>query len=209
MDVESVIRILKETHPDSKISLDFRNIFELLVATMLSAQSTDQMVNKATPSLFAAYPDPQTMADATAEDIVPYIKSIGLYNTKSKSLVKMAKLLVEEHNGTVPASMKALTALPGVGRKTANVVMGNGFKIGDTGITVDTHVTRIANRIGWTTEKSAIKIEKDLMRIIPEEDWVDITHLLISHGRTICPARHPQCKSCPISSHCESAFSFQ
>lgn len=203
-----IIKILEKTYPKSEISLNFDNIYELLVATILSAQTTDEMVNSVTPRLFEDFPTVEDLAQASREEIIPYIKSIGLYNNKSKSLVGMAQKVVEEYGGEVPNTMKGLTDLPGVGRKTANVVMGNGFGIEDSGITVDTHVKRISKRLGLTKAKTAKKVEKDLIEITPQEYWVDITHLFISHGRETCKARKPKCDQCQITKYCDVAFDF-
>jgi len=206
--MKQVISVLKETYPDTEISLEFDNTYELLVATMLSAQSTDKMVNEVTPPLFEKYPSVKDLAAAQPDDVVPLIRSLGLYNTKSKSLVGMATKVMTEYDGKIPHTMKGLTSLPGVGRKTANVIMGNAFGIKDSGITVDTHVKRIAKRLGFTEQTTAKKVEQDLMKIVPQEEWVDITHLLISHGREVCKARKPRCNICPLSDICEEAFEF-
>ncbi len=202
--VSEVIKRLREEYPESKTSLDFEDPYQLLVGTMLSAQTTDKAVNKATPKLFADYPTILSLADAEPEDIVPYIKSIGLYNNKAKNLVKMARMVKDEYNGEIPQTMKDLTRLPGVGRKTANVVLGNAFGIPDSGITIDTHMIRVMNLLGWAEGKNAVKIERDLMKVIPVDDWVDITHLIIDHGRAVCKAGRPQCDRCVLSDLCPS-----
>ena len=203
--VIEVIRRLREAYPNSRTSLDFIDPYQLLVGTMLSAQTTDKAVNKVTPKLFDDYPSVIALAEAEPEDIVPYIKSIGLYNTKAKNLVKMARMIRDEYGGDIPRTMKDLTKLPGVGRKTANVVLGNGFGIPDSGITIDTHMIRIMNLLGWVEGKNAVKIEKELMKFIPVEDWVHITHLIIDHGRAVCKAGRPQCNSCVLSDLCPSS----
>lgn len=208
MRMKRIIDKLWEEYPDSQVSLDYSNPYELLVATILSAQTTDKMVNEVTPELFDRYPTPQKLADATPEEVKPLIHSIGLYNRKSKSLVGMAQKLVNDFEGEIPKNMSDLTKLPGVGRKTANVVLGNALGVEDSGITVDTHVKRISKRLGFTESKYARKVEKDLMKIVPENEWVDITHLFISHGRKICD-RKPACDQCIISEECESAFDFK
>ena len=207
-DIQEVIDILEREYPESEVSLDYHNTYELLVATMLSAQTTDKMVNSVTPELFSNYPDPQSLADASQDEVISYIKSIGLYNRKSKNLIRMANKLIDDYDGKVPRTMKGLISLPGVGRKTANVIMGNAFGIEDSGITVDTHVKRISKRLGLTNQTTAKKVEQDLMKIIPEDYWVDITHLMISHGREICKARKPKCDECPLTEYCRSAFDF-
>lgn len=204
--VQTVITKLQQEYPNSKTSLDFATPFQLLISTMLSAQTTDKAVNKATPALFANYPTSEKMATATVDEIKQYIKSIGLYNTKAKNLQKTAQQLVELHNGQVPKTMKELIALPGVGRKTANVVLGNGFGIMDSGITIDTHMIRIMNLLGWADGKNAEKIEKHLMTFIPVEYWVNITHLIINHGRKICIANKPKCDQCVLASECPSSL---
>jgi len=205
-NVREVIQRLRQEYPNSKTSLDFNNPFQLLVGTILSAQTTDKAVNKATPDLFKAFPDVFSLSRASKEEVVPYIKSIGLYNNKAKNLVAMAKMIVSEYGGEVPSTMKELTSLPGVGRKTANVVMGNAFGIPDSGITVDTHMIRITNLLGWAKGKNPVKIEKELMKIIPVEDWVDITHLIIDHGRAVCKANRPLCGKCVLADLCPSSL---
>lgn len=205
-NVREVIQRLRQEYPNSKTSLDFNNPFQLLVGTILSAQTTDKAVNKATPALFKAFPDVFSLSKASKEEVVPYIKSIGLYNNKAKNLVAMAKMIVSEYGGDVPSTMKELTSLPGVGRKTANVVIGNAFGIPDSGITVDTHMIRITNLLGWAEGKNPVKIEKELMKIIPVEDWVDITHLIIDHGRAVCKANRPICGKCVLADLCPSSL---
>ena len=199
--VKSILKKLRAEYPNSRCSLDFTNPYELLVGTILSAQSTDERVNLVLPSLFAAYPTPLTMAKADLEDIKDLIKTVGLYNNKAKSLKNMSQRLVDEFDGEVPAEMRILKSLPGVGRKTANVVLGNAFRI-PSGIAVDTHVIRLTQRIGLTKQTSADKIEKDLLKIVPEEDWIDFTHLFIDHGRKIC-GRKPLCDRCVLNNDCE------
>lgn len=202
--VRVVLPILKREYPEAKCSLDFRTPLELLVATMLSAQCTDARVNLVTPGLFKKYPTARHYAEAGQEALEQDIKSTGFYRNKAKGLIGMGRALVELHGGEVPATMEALHALPGVGRKTANVVLGNAFGIA-VGVTVDTHVTRLANRLKLTGEKiDAVKIEKDLMGIVPEADWTLVSHLLIFHGRKVCDARKPKCEMCVLLSHCPS-----
>ena len=205
--VETIIKILENEYPDSKTSLDFRNPFELLVATILSAQSTDKAVNKATPKLFQTYPDAKALAKAEQDELIELIKTIGLYNNKSKNLIAMAQSLVELYDGEVPNNIKDLLKLSGVGRKTATAVLGNAFGIIDQGITVDTHMMRITRKLGWhqVEKNNATKIERELMQVIPAQYWAKITHLIIDHGRAICSAKKPKCDQCVIQSYCPSS----
>lgn len=198
-----ILGALHETYPGAASELDFRTPFELLVATILSAQATDVSVNAATPALFAAYPDAPAMAAATPTEVEPHIRTIGLYRTKAKNLVRSATLLVDEHGGEVPPDFDALLALPGVGRKTANVVASNAF--GRPGIAVDTHVGRVARRLVLTRHQDPDKVEADLEALWPEEDWIFAHHALILHGRRICKARTPACAVCPLAPDCPSA----
>ena len=199
------IRRLEETYPEAKCSLDYRNPYELLVATILSAQCTDVRVNMVTPDLFARFPDAATLADAEPEDLENRIKSTGFFRNKTKSLLGMARAVVDTHRGEIPRTMDELTHLPGVGRKTANVVLGNAFGQNE-GIVVDTHVTRVSFRLGLTRETDAVKIEQDLVKIVPREGWTLFSHLLIFHGRSICVARRPLCESCPLWDLCPSSL---
>jgi endonuclease-3 len=196
-------RLLRQ-YPDAHCALDFTNAFELLCATILSAQCTDKRVNMVTPVLFARYPDAASLAVAKPEDVEEIIRSTGFFRSKAKSLIGMATGLVERHGGEVPADMDALTALPGVGRKTANVILGNAFGRND-GIVVDTHVTRVSNRLGLTSESDAVKIEQALIPLFPREQWTMLSHLLIEHGRQVCDARKPRCGDCVLSDVCPSA----
>lgn len=199
------IRRLEATYPDAKCSLDHHNPYELLVATILSAQCTDARVNMVTPSLFARFPDAAALAEADREDLEERIKSTGFFRNKSKSLLGMAQAVVGQHGGAIPDSMEELTQLPGVGRKTANVILGNAFGK-NIGIVVDTHVTRVSFRLGLTRETDAVKIEQDLMKIVPQEKWTLFSHLLIFHGRSICVARRPLCEECPLADICPSSL---
>ena len=192
-------------YPDAHCALDFTNAFQLLCATILSAQCTDKRVNLVTPALFARYPDAAALAAAKPEELEELIRSTGFFRSKAKSLIGMAEALVERHGGEVPADMEALTALPGVGRKTANVILGNAFGRND-GIVVDTHVTRLSNRLALTSESDAVKIEQALVPLFPQERWTMLSHLLIEHGRQVCDARKPRCGDCVLSDVCPSAL---
>ena len=198
-----VLRILKETYPDAKPALHFSSPFELLVATMLSAQCTDKQVNKCTDVLFPLYNTAEAFASLDFETLEPYIKSCGVYRNKGKNILAMSRILVERYNGEVPQTREQLTELPGVGRKTANVVLSNAF--GVPAIAVDTHVFRVANRIGLTEAKDVEKTEQQLMAHIPESDWGAAHHWLIYHGRQVCTAQRPKCDTCPLKEICEYA----
>jgi endonuclease III len=203
--VKEVIRRLKKAYPDAKTELDFTNPWQLLVATILSAQSTDRTVNIVTPALFAKYPTPPALASADPNDIETIIKSTGFFRNKTKSIVGAAKAITERFGGEVPSTMDDLVGLPGVGRKTANVVLGNAFEKNE-GIVVDTHVTRLAKRLGLTANTDAVKIELDLMPVVSRRDWAIFSHLLIFHGRRVCFARKPNCAGCVLADICPSAF---
>jgi endonuclease-3 len=196
-----IIEVLKKTYPDAHCALDHTNAYELLVATILSAQCTDVRVNMVTPGLFKKYPSPKAMAAAAPAELEKAIQSTGFFRMKAKSLKESATDIVEKHGGKVPATMEDLTALRGVGRKTANVVLGNAFGQ-NVGVVVDTHVTRVSNRLGLTAQGDAVKIEQDLMPLVPKEDWTLFSHLLIFHGRQICVARKPKCEECPLLKLC-------
>jgi endonuclease-3 len=198
-------RRLSAAYPDAHCALDHRNAYELLVATILSAQCTDVRVNMVTPALFAKYPTASALAEADQGELEQLIKSTGFFRNKAKSLLGMARALVEHHGGNVPANMEELTKLPGVGRKTANVILGNAFGRND-GVVVDTHVTRLANRLGLTTETDPVKIESDLMRLFPQSQWTMLSHLLIEHGRRVCDARKPKCEVCVLADLCPSSL---
>jgi endonuclease-3 len=201
-----VLDRLLARYPDAHCALDFRDAFELLCATILSAQCTDKRVNMVTPTLFARYPDAPSLAAARPEEVEEIIKSTGFFRSKAKSLIGMASALVERHGGEVPADMDALVLLPGVGRKTANVILGNAFGRND-GIVVDTHVTRLSNRLGFTTDTDAVKIEQALLPLFPRERWTILSHLLIDHGRQVCDARKPRCGECVLADVCPSVVS--
>lgn len=190
-------------YPDAECELDHRNAFELLAATILSAQSTDAGVNKATPGLFARFPDPWSLADVEPEMVEPYVDTIGLFRQKSKSLVGMARMLVDEYDGEVPSAMKDLVRLPGVGRKTANVVRH--VALDQPGLPVDTHVIRLANLLGITTETDAVKIETELNPMVPAMERGEFSLRLILHGRRVCIARRPRCEDCVLNDFCPSS----
>jgi endonuclease-3 len=195
---------LKQMYPKAKCALDFTNAFELLIATILSAQSTDVRVNIVTKSLFRKYPDPKSFAEASQVEMERDVKQTGFFRNKAKAVIAASKAIVEKHNGEVPRTMDELTALPGVGRKTANVVLSNAFKIA-VGVVVDTHVTRVSARLGLTASDDAVKIEQDLMALIPPKEWTNFSHRIIAHGRTICIARKPKCAQCALNELCPSA----
>lgn len=199
--IKEVLDILEDTYPEAECALHHKNVFQLIVAVALSAQTTDKSVNLVTPALFERYPDAQSLAEADVEEVSEYIKRIGMYKTKAKNIVGMAQKLVSEYGGQVPEDYDALVSLPGVGRKTANVVLSVGF--GHQRIAVDTHVFRVANRIGLVHEKDVLKTELSLMERIPEERWSRTHHSLIFHGRQCCDARKPKCDECPINTLCE------
>lgn len=195
---------LEALYPDSRCSLDHENPLQLLVATVLSAQTTDAAVNRTTPALFARFRTAADYADASQEEMESYLNSLNFYRNKSRSLIGLGRALVERHGGEVPSDMASLTALPGVGRKTANVVLGVGFGIAE-GVVVDTHVKRIAARLGMTREEDPEKIEADLLELIPSERRVLFTHLLIDHGRAVCTARRAYCERCVLAELCPTA----
>ncbi|HKT61742.1 MAG TPA: endonuclease III [Gemmatimonadales bacterium] len=200
-----ILSRLRAAYPDARCALDHRNAFELLCATILSAQCTDARVNLVTPVLFAAYPTPEALARARPADVEAIIKSTGFFRNKTRSLIGMAQALVAEHGGEVPRTMEQLRVLPGVGRKTANVILGNAYGINE-GITVDTHVARLSRLLGLTRESDPAKIEQDLMPLFPREDWGLLSHLLIFHGRQVCIARRPRCGECVLSDLCPSSL---
>ena len=199
-----IVGHLKRMYPKAKCSLDFTNPFELLIATMLSAQSTDVRVNVVTKSLFRKYPSPEVMAGVSQVEMERDVKQTGFFRNKAKAVIAASTAIVEKHGGRVPETMDELTALPGVGRKTANVVLANAFKK-PVGIVVDTHVTRVAGRLGLTSNFDAVKIEADLMKLIPQKEWTAFSHRLIAHGRAICVARKPKCAQCALNDVCPSA----
>jgi len=199
-----IVSRLKRMYPKAKCSLDFTNPFELLIATILSAQSTDVRVNIVTKSLFRKYPGPQAFANANQTEMEKDVRQTGFFRNKAKAVIATSKAIMERHGGEVPRTMEELTLLPGVGRKTANVVLGNAFKT-PVGIVVDTHVTRVSGRLGLTSHSDAEKIEQDLMKLIPQKEWTVFSHRLIYHGRQICVARKPRCSECLLNEFCPSA----
>ena len=201
-EVIELINILKETYPDATCSLDFTTPFELVIAVMLSAQCTDERVNKVTPALFAKYNKPSDFVDIDINELERYIHSCGFYRNKAKNIKLCASEIVNKYNGIVPQTMEELQSLPGVGRKSANVISLEVFGIAN-GIAVDTHAKRISNRIGLSNEKTPDKIEQDLLRIIPKEYLKDVNHLFVWHGRNMCTARSPKCDKCPIKHLCK------
>ena len=203
--VREVIRQLKRAYPHAKCSLNHSNPFELLVATILSAQCTDERVNMVTADLFRKYKKPEDYLKVSPRELEKDIQSTGFFRNKTKSIQGTSKLLTEEYGGAVPHTMEELLELPGVARKTANVVLGNAFEI-KSGVVVDTHVTRLSHRLDFTQQKTAEKIEQDLVEIVPKKDWVIFSHLLIAHGRKICKARTPLCDQCPVEKKCPSSF---
>ncbi len=198
------LRILRTTYPDAHCELNHQGAFQLLVATILSAQCTDVRVNMVTPALFKKYPDAKALSSAKQEDVEELIRSTGFFRNKAKNLIAAAKSLVREHESEVPRDLETLTHLPGVGRKTANVVLGNAYSI-EAGIVVDTHVGRLSQRLGLTKQKDPVKIEKDLIKVIPQDAWTLWSHLLIWHGRRRCSARKPDCPNCELRRLCPSA----
>jgi endonuclease-3 len=196
-----ILDVLERTHPEARCALDYRNAFELAVATILSAQCTDERVNQVTPRLFERYPDAGALAVAPLADVEDIIRSTGFFRAKARSITGFARGLVERHGGEVPRSMEALVQLPGVGRKTANVVLGHAFGVNE-GVAVDTHVLRVANRLGLVESGDPAVVEAALMKLVPRERWARTTDLVIFHGRKICDARRPACGICPVFTLC-------
>jgi endonuclease III len=196
-----IVARLHAEYPDAQCSLGHRSPYELLAATILSAQCTDERVNLTTPALFARYPTPADLAAARQEDVEDLVRSTGFFRSKARSLIGMATALVEEYGGNVPREMRQLVELPGVGRKTANVVLGNAFDINE-GIVVDTHVKRLSGRLALTEHVDPVKIEEDLVQLIERDEWTDISHLFIYHGRAVCKAPTPRCELCALSDIC-------
>ena len=203
-DFGLTLKILKKKYPDAHCALEFKNAFQLLIATILSAQCTDERVNIVTKQLFKKYKNPQQLADESVENIEEVIRSTGFYKNKAKNIKACCEILTQKYQGVVPQNMDQLVELPGVGRKTANVVLGNAYGIA-SGVVVDTHVTRLSNRLGWVRTEDAVKIEHILNRLCPQQDWVMLSHYLIAHGRQTCKARNPQCQDCFLSKDCPSS----
>ncbi len=201
-NIETIINFLKENYPDSTTALKSNNPFQLLVATILSAQCTDERVNKVTPELFRRFKSPEDFARAELPEIEKYIKSTGFYHNKAKNIKECSKVLLEKYNGNLPQDINELVKLPGIGRKTANVVLGNGFGI-VSGIVVDTHVLRISLRLGLTKNKDPVKVEEDLMKLIPENFWIEFSNSIILFGREICKAQNPLCGRCKVYDICK------
>lgn len=200
-NIENILKILSETYPEAKCALSFNSPYELLIATMLSAQCTDVRVNQVTEELYKEYNTPEKIISLTEEELGEKIRSCGLYKSKSKNILATTRVIIEEHNGKVPDNMEELIKLPGVGRKTANVVLSNAF--GVPAIAVDTHVFRVSNRLGIAKGDTPEQVEKGLMENVPREMWSDTHHYIIWHGRQICKARKPNCEECPLAPYCE------
>ncbi len=204
-DAPATYAALRKAHPDAHCELAHANVFQLIVATVLSAQATDVSVNQITPALFRRWPTPSALAQAALADVEQALNRIGMFRQKAKNITRLSAQLVERHGGEVPRTLTELVELPGVGRKTANVVLGVAYGLAE-GVVVDTHVQRLSQRLGWTRQAEPEGIERDLMVIFPEPEWPLLSHTLIFHGRRICTARSPQCASCPVAERCPSAF---
>ncbi|MFN4916912.1 MAG: endonuclease III [Ignavibacteria bacterium] len=202
--MNSILTVLQKQYPDALCALHYSTPFQLLIATILSAQCTDARVNMVTPHLFAEYPDAETMQKADINHLEEIIHSTGFYKAKAKNILACSQMIMNVYNGELPLDIDALILLPGVGRKTANVLLGNAFGI-NAGITVDTHVTRIMNALKFVKTTDAVKIEQELMPLVPQNDWTVFTHRIIEHGRAVCIARRPKCNDCVISEYCPSA----
>ena len=202
--IAEAVTILEELYPEADCELRFGSVFQLLIAVVLSAQTTDKSVNQVTETLFRNYPDAQSIAAVNEDELQQIIKRIGMYKTKSKNVLHLSRILMEEYQGEVPGDYEKLIQLPGVGRKTANVVLANGF--GQQRIAVDTHVFRVSNRIGLVEEPDVLKTELSLMKVLPEEKWTRMHHALIWHGRRVCDARKPNCDECGLNGLCLSAW---
>jgi endonuclease-3 len=200
----AVFEILRGEHPDARCALDHGDAYQLTVATILSAQCTDQRVNQVTPALFRRYPDTAALASADPRELEELIRSTGFFRSKTRNLIGMATAVEERHGGSIPRTMDELTALPGVGRKTANVILGNAFGV-DEGIVVDTHVRRLSNRLELSPHADPVKIERDLVEIFPRDRWTLLSHLFIFHGRAVCVARRPRCDICALAPDCPSS----
>ena len=199
----TIVRRLRKEYPDAECALIHKDAYELTAATILSAQCTDEMVNKVTPALFKQYPTPEKLARARTPTVEKLVKSTGFYRNKTKSLIGMANVVVNDFDGEIPQTIEELLTLPGVARKTANVVLGVWYGKAE-GVVVDTHVKRITNLLGLTKEKDPVKIERELIALLPKKDWIDVSHLLIWHGRKVCIARRPDCDNCVLADRCPS-----
>lgn len=204
--IGEIIRVLHRTYPKSHTALTFRNPLQILVATILSAQCTDERVNMITPGLFQKYQSAEDFARANQEELEEEIRSTGFFRNKAKNIIGASTKIVQDYSGTVPDNMADLIALPGVARKTANIVLSSGYRKSE-GIAVDTHVKRLSGRLGLSKEKNPDKIEQDLMKIVPRDEWIDFNYMLVDHGRQICQARKPRCPECPLSHLCPSCES--
>jgi endonuclease-3 len=198
----AIYRILTKTYPNVNCELNFKTAFQLLVATVLSAQCTDKRVNQTTPALFKKYPNPKKMAQADIKDIQRLVKSTGFYRAKAKNIKTLSSKIITEFGGKVPSNLESLITLPGVGRKTANVVLGHAFDI--PGITVDTHFGRLSRRFGWSKSKDPVKVEFEVSDLIPRKEWTNLSQRLIWHGRRVCHSRKPACGACQIAKYCPS-----
>jgi len=205
--IGEIISVLRKTYPSSRTALNHENPLQILVATILSAQCTDEKVNQITPSLFQKYPKPSDFASVDKQELEAEIRPTGFFRNKAKSIINASKKIVEDFGGVVPDNMEDLISLPGVARKTANIVLSSAYKKAE-GIAVDTHVKRLSQRLGLSKEKDPDKIERDLMMIVPKEDWLDFNYMLVNHGRKICPARKPLCPQCGVKLLCPSAKDF-
>ena len=201
---DEIWTLLREEYPDAHCELDFENPFQLAVATILSAQTTDERVNGVTPELFRRFPDAAALASAPREEVEEIVRSTGFFRNKAKNIQGFARGVMADHDGVVPSTMAELRPLPGVGRKTANVILGNAFGV-DEGVVVDTHVKRLSQRLGFTTQTAPDKVENDLMALFPRDRWTLLSHLLIWHGRRVCDARTPACERCVVSRLCPSS----
>ena len=202
-NTSKIIKELQRLYPDTRCFLHYKTPFQLLCAVILSAQCTDERVNIVAPELFKVFPNPKKLAKAKTKDVEKLIKSTGFYHNKAKNLMGAAQAMLALYKGKMPKTIEEMVEIPGVGRKTANVVLGEVYGISE-GITVDTHVTRLSNRLGWTMHQDAVKIERDLMKIVPKEEWLHFSHRLIQHGRKVCDARRPLCCSCTLAKWCPS-----
>ena len=201
--IAALVELFGETYPEAVVELDFQDGYQLLVATILSAQSTDELINKITPALFEKYPTPADLAEAETADVEELIRSSGFYRQKTKNIIAMAQKLVADFGGAIPRTLAEMITLPGVARKTANVVLGQAYRV-NSGFTVDTHVKRLSGRLGLSAKTDPVKIEADLMDAFPEASWIDLSQQIIWHGRRVCDAKKPRCNECVLAPHCPS-----